>query len=293
MTESLVDWSIEALKSSSLVPAKHHRYLIRGLERVAAGQCSRLLVLMPPGSAKSTYVSKLFPAWMLQRKLGIKIVGVTHSSLLALDFSSMIQELVRYNEETLGYGLRDVECGQMHYWSTTNGGSYLAVDVRGIIPRHYHADLVVIDDPVKSRQEADSEVDRKRVWDWYTSLDDRVSVVLTVNRWHEDDLAGRILKFQADRWEVISIPAEAEDGDLLGRAPGEWLWSDDSYGYGANLTHIKSCLEAAGATREWASQYQQHPRSEEAERVLDEKFLKMTRLSSRRRVEAGVFVEPS
>ena len=126
----------------------------------------------------------------------------------------------------------------------------------------------ILDDPVKSRQAADSEADRKRVWDWYIGSFERrltpnAPVILILTRWHEDDLAGRLLETQGHQWEVISLPAEAEDGDLLGRAPGEWLWSDDAYGFGATLPRIKAELEMAGATREWSSQYQQHPRPSE------------------------------
>lgn len=260
----LASWAVEAQRQHGWKPAKHHRYLIRGLERVAAGKCPRLMVFMPPGSAKSSYASQIFPAWMFQRRPGIRIVGASHTSPLAMDFSAMIQQLVRDNEETLGYELQTENKAR---WYTTNGGSYLAAGVGNAIPG-YRADLGILDDPVKSRMAADSEVDRKRVWDWYIGSFERrltpnAPVILILTRWHEDDLAGRLLETQRDKWEVISLPAEAEEDDLLGRSPGEWLWSDDSYGFGATLPGIKHDLESAGATREWASQYQQHPRPSE------------------------------
>ncbi|MDE2426245.1 MAG: phage terminase large subunit [Elusimicrobia bacterium] len=257
----LSSWCIEALKYQGFKPAAHHRLLISKLERVATGKCRRLIVMMPPGSAKSSYCSQLFPAWMLQRKRRHRIIGASHTTDLALDFSDKVQALITDNEEVLSYGLRTE---QKQRWYTTNGGAYLAAGVGSAIPG-FRADLGIIDDPVKSRMAADSDTDRKRVWDWYIGSFERrltpgAPVILILTRWHEDDLAGRLIETRPDEWEILRIPAEAEEDDPLGRQPGEWLWSDDDYGYGAELADIKRTLEASGATREWASQYQQRPR---------------------------------
>ena len=78
-------------------------------------------------------------------------------------------------------------------------------------------------------------------------------------RWHEDDLAGRLLASEAHRWRILKLPAEAEADDQLGRAPGEWLWGDDAYGFGQGLAQIKQSLSERGASREWTAQYQQRP----------------------------------
>lgn len=122
----------------------------------------------------------------------------------------------------------------------------------------------IIDDPVKGRAAADSGPDRKQVWDWYNGdlerrLTPKSSVVLMMTRWHEDDLAGRLLATEPHRWRVLKLPAEAEDNDPLGRAPGEWLWSDDTYGFGQGLAQIKQSLSERAASREWTAQYQQRP----------------------------------
>jgi predicted phage terminase large subunit-like protein len=93
-------------------------------------------------------------------------------------------------------------------------------------------DLLVIDDPVGSREEAESPAYRERVWDWYQSdlyprLEPGASVILIMTRWHESDLAGRILASEAGAgWRVLSLPAVAESGDVLGRQPGEALWPE-------------------------------------------------------------------
>lgn len=222
------------------------------------------MVFMPPGAAKSTFVSHLFPAWLFARLPGCQIIGASHTADLAEDFSGKIHGLIRASETVLGYGLRSEARGR---WYTTNGGAYLATGVGGAIPG-FRARIGIIDDPIKGRQAADSETDRKRIWDWYLGDFERrlipgAAIVLMHTRWHMDDLAGRLLDAQKDKWTVLSLPAQAEQDDPLGRAPGEWLWNDDDYGYAATLASIKADLEAAAATREWASQYQQHPRPAE------------------------------
>ena len=122
------------------------------------------------------------------------------------------------------------------------------------------ADLALIDDPVKSREEADSQMRRNRVWDWFqddlrTRLRPGASIVMVQTRWHQDDLSGRLLETQRDQWRVVSLPAEAELDDPLGRAAGEMLWGDDAYGYAASLARVK----AEASTRSWSALYQQRP----------------------------------
>jgi len=260
----LLPWCIEERSGHDQAPARHHRLLIDHLEGVASGQIKRLMIFMPPGSAKSTYTTVLTPPHLFARFPGCQIIGSSHTSDLAEDFSGRIQNVIRENQGTLGYGLKTESRGR---WYTTNGGCYLAAGVGAALPG-FRADCGIIDDPVKGRQAADSEAERNRIWNWYLGDFERrltpdAPVILMHTRWSEDDLAGRLLATQADRWTVLRIPAEAEEDDPLGREPGEWLWNDDSYGYGASLAEIKSGLEAAGATREWASQYQQRPRPQE------------------------------
>lgn len=227
-----------------------------------SGVNKRVMFFAPPGSAKSTFVTLLSPPHLLARFPGCQIIGASHTAELADDFSAKIHGLIRDNERELGYGLASEARGR---WYTTNGGAYLAAGVGAAIPG-YRANFGFIDDPIKGRQAADSEADRKHVWDWYVGdferrLTPEAPVILIQTRWHEDDLAGRLLASQPERWRVVSLPAQAEgDDDALGRSPGEWLWNDDEYGYGASLKGIRDGLEAMGASREWGAQYQQRPR---------------------------------
>ena len=257
---SFLAWCIEALRPYGQAPAAHHRLLINELQAVAEGQCDRLMIFMPPGSAKSRYATVLFSAWLLAREPNVQLIGASHTSELADDFSGKIQGFITENSVTLGYGLASKAVGR---WYTTNGGAYLAAGVRGALPG-FRAKCAIIDDPVKGRGAADSASDRKQVWDWYNGdlerrLVPRSAVVLIQTRWHEDDLAGRLLATEAHRWRVLKLPAEAEEGDPLGRAPGKWLWADDSYGFGQGLAQIKQSLSERGASREWTAQYQQRP----------------------------------
>jgi predicted phage terminase large subunit-like protein len=125
----------------------------------------------------------------------------------------------------------------------------------------------VIDDPVRSREDAESETVRNKLWEWFQSdLSTRMKpggrIIYIATRWHEDDVAGRLLEAQAgggDQWEVLSLPAEAEENDALGRQPGEFLWdSDPEYPYGDFLRHEKKTQ----TPRNWNALYQQRPAPE-------------------------------
>ena len=252
-------WCEHALAPQGFVPAAHHRLLIRELQAVADGVHDRLAVFMPPGSAKSTYASDLFPAWFLAQGSDRRIIATSNTADLAGTFSRRVRGRIRANGPTLGYRL-DREAVDL--WTTSNGGEYRAAGIGGVITG-LRADLALVDDPVKSREEADSEARRNRVWEWFqddlrTRLRPGAAIVIVQTRWHQDDLSGRLLETQPDRWRVVSVPAEAELDDPLGRAPGEMLWGDDAYGYAAALERAK----AEASTRSWSAMYQQRPTPE-------------------------------
>lgn len=236
--------------------------LISRLQQIATGEIDRLMVMMPPGSAKSTYASVLFPAWYLAQRPNLSVIGASHTADLAEAFSRRVMGVIRDNAATLGYGLATEAAA---IWITTNGGTYKSAGVGGPITGR-RADLAIIDDPVKSRAVADSEAERNTAWNWFTAdLRTRLRpggrIVLIMTRWHEDDLGGRLLETQGDRWQILKLPAIAEQDDPLGREPGMLLWSgDDSYRYDEELRRVHEESQASGAMRNWESLYQQNPR---------------------------------
>jgi predicted phage terminase large subunit-like protein len=239
-------------------PAAHHRLLISELEAVDRGDNDRLMVFMPPGHAKTFYSSILFPAWFL-RIAGRNVIGASYNSEFAEnDVSSPILRLIQENGPVLDYGLRT---DNRKIWRTTNRGVYRAAGATsGITGRR--ADLFVIDDPIKGRIQADSETYRNQVWNWYraeviTRLKPGARVILILTRWHEDDLAGRLLEAEkagADKWRVIKLPAIAEtDDDPLGRSKGDALWPEWE-----DVEHLQRKRASVGE-REWAALFQQRP----------------------------------
>jgi predicted phage terminase large subunit-like protein len=252
-------------------PALHHRLLIDQLERLARGEFDRLAIFMPPGSAKSTYGSVLFPPWFMASRPGTQVLGASHTVELAERWSRKVRGLVAEHGPTLGCSLSP-DSNAAGRWELTSGAEYRAAGV-GVGIAGFRADLAIIDDPLRSRKDADSETNRNTQWEWLMGdLLPRAKpgnkIILIQTRWHEDDLAGRILdeaKRTGRAWRVISLPAVAEADDLLGRKPGEYLW-DDSYGYGQTLRDA----EREQTPRNWSALYQQRPAPETGDYFKEE-----------------------
>lgn len=221
---------------------------------------------MPPGSAKSTYASVLFPPWLLANT-SANVLAASHTTELADKWGRRVRNLIAEHSLTLGIDLApdNQAAGR---WALSNGTEYYAAGV-GTGIAGFRARLGLIDDPIRSRQDADSELIRDRIWDWYindfrTRLVPGAAEILIQTRWHEDDLAGRALNHS--KWHVISLPAIAEPGDQLGRAVGDPLWDDGDYGYGDQLRELQRSTPA----RTWSALYQQRPAPEEGDYFKDD-----------------------
>lgn len=242
------------------MPALHHRYLIKHLEAVERGEIDRLMVCMPPGAAKSSYTSIEFPPWFMGRNPELNVIAASHTQDLAETFGRRARNVVASDEyrAVFGFGLNQ-DSQAAGRWATERGGEYFAAGVGGAIAGR-RADLVLIDDPVKSQEDADSERARARAWDWYVSdlltrLKPGGRQILVMTRWHEEDLGGRILEREGQRWTLIEIPMEAYANDPLGRQPGEMLWPD---------YFTPDMLERAKMNpRSWNALYQQRPSPED------------------------------
>lgn len=268
---SFPDWCTYALPHvapGAKAPAAHQSLLIDTLQSVSEGKVPKVMIFMPPGSAKSTYGSVLFPTWCMQ--FGYPILTASHTQELADRFGRRVRGLITDHGHKLGIELSD-ESRSASRWATSTGTEYMASGVgRGIAG--FRAGGGLIDDPIRTRQDADSELIRDRQWEWFTN-DFRTRLIpgawqiIIQTRWHEDDLSGRILEHEGrieegGQWRVISLPAFAEENDELGREPGTPLWDDDpTYQYGEQLRRDREFIPA----RVWSALYQQRPAPEEGD----------------------------
>ena len=244
------------MKESGYRPAAHHLYLVSELERLSSGSFDRLMILMPPGSAKSTYASVVFPSWWFTQHPRSSIISASHSFNLAKHFSRQVRRLIVAKHSYLNFNIAGGR-GALESWATTTGGSYMAVGVRGAVTGR-RADLVIIDDPIRSQADAESGRQRDHVWHWYrsdvsTRLKPNARVVLIMTRWHPDDLGGQLLERSGGDWRVVRLPALAEVGDPLGRPIGTPLWPawEDEQA----LARKRSLI----GERAWSALFQQRP----------------------------------
>jgi hypothetical protein len=253
--------------------AVHHKLLIEKLEAVERGEISRLMVFMPPGSAKSTYASVIFPVWFMGRAKRRNVIVATYASDLARKIGRRARSILKQPvyREVFGTGL-SADSSAADEWALDNENEFMGGGVLSGITGN-RADLLLIDDPIKGRQEADSDVIRARTLAEYqdsllTRLKPGGRVVLIQTRWHEGDLAGSILPEAYDSesgpilcrdgliWEVLCIPAEATRADdPLGRAAGQMLWPE-----WFDTAHWLSFKSNA---RTWSALYQQRPQPDE------------------------------
>src|SRR6201996_5565710 len=246
----------------SLVPAQHHLLLIEALEAVERGELDKLMVWMPPGSAKSTYTSVLFPPWFMGRNAQEPVLGVSNTTELAERFSRRARNITAAGlyRNVFGFGCSE-DTKAAGSWENERGGEFFAAGIGSTIAGR-RAKLGLIDDPIKSREEADSERIRQKHWDWYlndflTRLKPNARQIVIQTRWHEDDLSGRILERESHKWKVIKLPMEAREDDPLGRKYGERLWPE---------WFTDDMVDTAKKdVRAWNALYQQDPAPEDGE----------------------------
>ena len=254
--DRLLAYAVGQIPSYKTPP--HIRLLASKLEAVERGEIARLAVFMPPRHGKSNLVSEVFPAWYLGRRPEEQVMFTTYAQDLADGFGHKVRNAVADPRHTRSFpdSILSDDSQSAKKFNTTKGGVYYAVGAGGPVTGR-GADLLIIDDPLKNREEADSKLIRDKLWDWYAStaytrLMPGGAVVLVQTRWHEDDLAGRMMRGHED-WEVLNLPALAEAGDPLSRLPGMALWPDQ---------YDEVALENIRATigeREFAALYQQRP----------------------------------
>lgn len=192
-----------------------------------------LIISMPPRHGKTVAVSKLFPAWFLAEHPDYRVILASYGMTLAQKNSRFSRNIINgaafkqlYPHIELAHDSKAADAWDL----LGHEGGMDAVGVSaGVTGKGGH--LIIIDDPVKSREEAESEKYREKTWDWYT--DDIYSrrepggaIVVIMTRWHQDDLAGRLIRNEPDKWRLLNIPAIAEANDPMGRNIGEALWPE-------------------------------------------------------------------
>jgi predicted phage terminase large subunit-like protein len=243
--------------------AHHHRLIVDKLEAIERGEIDRLLIFLPPRHGKSLIGSTLFPAWYLGRHPDRSIIASSYGSELATDFGRRVRNLISdglFQSIFPGAKLAG-DSTAAHRFSLSKGGNYYAVGAGGPITGR-GADLLLIDDPIKGLEDANSESYRRQLHQWfesvaYTRLQPEGAVVIISTRWHMDDLAGWLLReHPEENWAVLNLPAIAEV-DEGWRNEGDALWPAK---FGVK-TLAKIREQVGGST--WASLYMQRPAAAE------------------------------
>lgn len=244
--------------------ARHLDLVCNELENIMSGQTDRLMIFMPPRHGKSMTVTETFPSFYLGRQPQKRVIEISYSGDLAQQFGKKNRDKVQeYGPALFGHTISDVQATKTN-WNIDNGiGGMISVGIGGSITG-YGADLLIVDDPIKSRAEAESQTYREKLWAEYqstvsTRLQAGGAVIIILTRWHEDDLAARLLNPEygkVENWKIISLPAICEDPehDLLGRKRGEALWPQGHYDEA-----WAERQKAAVGTYTWSSLYMQTP----------------------------------
>ena len=245
----------------TFIHGDHHVKMARAFEKVATGQCKRLIINMPPRHTKSEFASYLLPAWFLGKFPEKKVIQTSHTAELAVGFGRKVRNLVDsdvYKDifPTVGLQADSKAAGR---WATNKGGDYFAIGVGGAVTGK-GADILIIDDPHSEQEAALSETNPEiydKTYEWYTSgprqrLQPGGAIIIVMTRWSKKDLTGQVVKAASQRsgeeWEVIDFPALLPSGRPL------WpeFWSR------IELEALKAELPNA----KWQAQYMQQPTSD-------------------------------
>lgn len=218
-------------------PAAHHYAIGKVLHSVLFGDLDRVMILTGPRHGKSELCSRRFPAWALGNKPELQFISTSAGMDLAQTFGGEVRDLVgspEYKDIFAGTELKE-DATAKGRWRTSQGGIYSSFGVGGK-PVGWGGDIIMIDDPFGSMEDAQSETIRRKVHDWFTGtiyhrLQPGGKIVLINHRMHDDDLSGFLLERErvgGDQWFVLCLPAELnkEAAEYLGRKPGEALWPE-------------------------------------------------------------------
>lgn len=264
------------------IAGKLHRYLCdtvqEFVERRTDAPYEILILSVPPQHGKSLTVTETLPSWYLGRHPDKRVIEVSYNDDFAGRFGRRNRDkIVEFGGSVFGIMLD--KAGEREFGIKGHAGGMISRGVMSGITGN-PGDLIIIDDPIKSRLEADSQVYRDRLWaEWESSIRTRTQagakVILIQTRWHEDDLAGRMIANEPNT-TVINIPCEAEADDLLGRATGQALCPEIGKG-DEWLKQFKAAYQTESGTRAWTALFQGHPSAAEGNIVRREWWRKYRR----------------
>ena len=250
-------------------------------KRVKNNQRARIILEIPPRFGKSELATIKFPAWLLGNYPDMQFIVSSYSGDLAKDFGAKTRDLMAGQEYQELFSTRlKKDTKAKSKWMTNEGGSYTAVGVGGSITGR-GGNVLIIDDPLKNREEAESELIRNKIWNWYTSTlytrqEGNSAIIVIATRWHSDDLIGRLIAKQQedelankkdyDKWEVIKFSAIASEDEPPYRLAGESLWPE-KFSVEA-LDNIKNAI----GLYDWHSLFQQAPVASELQEFHENYF---------------------
>jgi len=245
----------------NFIHGRHHEKMARAFERVARGECKRLIINMPPRHTKSEFASYLLPSWFFGKNPGKKIIQTSHTAELAVGFGRKVRNLVDSANYKRIFPALDLQSDSKAAgrWNTNFGGEYFAIGIGGAVTGK-GADILIIDDPHSEQEAAMAQTNPEiydKTYEWYTSgprqrLQPGGAIVVVMTRWSKRDLTGQVVKAAAQRsgeeWEVIEFPAILPSGKPL------WpeFWS---------LKELQALKEELPNSK-WQAQYMQQPTSD-------------------------------
>lgn len=264
--------------ASRYIVARHHHAIANALEKVESGEILRLVITVPPRHGKSELASKRFPAWFVGRDPYRHIIVSSYNDSMAAEFGSGVRDIMQspmyaqvFPNSQLKKGAASVDRLQ-----TTEGGILHFVGTGSSLTGR-GGDLLLLDDPIKNREEADSKAFRDKQWAWFADvfmsrlMDHMGRVIIIMTRWHEDDLVGRLTDSEnsyydyeiAKHWNILHLPALAEEDDPLGREKDEPLWPERiTYSHLDQMRRLNS--------RGFAALYQGRPAPEDGDFIRRE-----------------------
>ena len=255
--------------SKSMMPSYiisgHHKLMAHYLQKLERGDITRLAIFMPPRMGKTKLASEDFGSWYLGRNPTHEAVFGTYAQDRADDVGKAVRDamLTKTYEGIFPQASLKSDAKGSRKFQTISGGWYYAVGWGGALTGR-GANLLILDDLIKDRADAMSKTNRRKREAWFTStaytrlmkdengIEGRILLIMT--RWAYDDIAAYLLNDLAhEKWNIINLPAIAEDKDALGREVGEPLWEEKQ-----DLKRLRTIKQSVPAD-DWSSLYQQRP----------------------------------